>query len=67
MFLSYMPNWRRSFLLLVDWVTSALVRRDITQLPLGRSQGMLPMRFSACQTIVREGEWRPGDPAPGTG
>ena len=56
MFLSYMPNWRRRFLLLVDWVTSALVRRDITQLPLGRSQGMLPMRFSAGQTIVREGD-----------
>ena len=55
-FLSYMPTWRRRLGLVLHWWSSAIFRRDISQLQMGRSDAVMPMRFSAGETIVRQGE-----------
>ena len=56
LFLSYMPNWRRRGRLLLDWVTSGLFGRDVTELQMDRSSGLSRMRFKAGDEIVRAGE-----------
>jgi NADH dehydrogenase len=56
LFLTYMPTWRRRLALLMHWWSSAIFRRDISQLRMGRSDAVMPMRFSAGETIVRQGE-----------
>ncbi|HEY9289403.1 MAG TPA: FAD-dependent oxidoreductase [Candidatus Dormibacteraeota bacterium] len=56
LFLSYMPTWRRRLGLVLHWWSSAIFRRDISQLQMGRSDAVMPMRFSAGETIVRQGE-----------
>ncbi len=56
LFLSYMPSWRRRLALAMHWSGSAIFRRDISQLQMGRSDAVVPMRFSAGETIVRQGE-----------
>jgi NADH dehydrogenase len=56
LFLTYMPTWRRRFALLLHWSSSAIFRRDISQLRMGRSDAVVPMRFSAGEMIVREGD-----------
>jgi NADH dehydrogenase len=56
MFLSYMPSWRRRLALLSHWWSSAIFRRDISQLRMGRTDAIIPMRFAAGETIVRQGE-----------
>ena len=56
LFLTYMPTWRRRFALLLHWWSSAIFRRDISQLRMGRSDAVVPMRFSAGEMIVREGD-----------
>ena len=55
-FLTYMPTWRRRLALVLHWWSSAIFRRDISQLRMGRTDAIVPMRFSAGETIVREGE-----------
>ena len=55
-FLVYMPTWRRRLALAMHWWSSAIFRRDISQLRLGRSDAIVPMRFSAGEMIVRQGE-----------
>jgi NADH:ubiquinone reductase (H+-translocating) len=56
LFLSYMPTWRRRLALALHWMGSALLSDRLTPLPIGRSNTVLPMRFGAGETIVREGE-----------
>src|ERR1700674_2760286 len=56
LFLSFMPTWRRRFGLALHWMGSALLPDHLTPLPLGRSNTVVPMRFGAGETIVREGE-----------
>ena len=56
LFLSYMPTWRRRLGLVLHWWSSAIFRRDISQLQMGRTDAVMPMRFSAGETIVRQGE-----------
>lgn len=56
LFLSYMPTWRRRLGLVLHWWSSAIFRRDISQLQMGRSDAVMPMRFSTGETIVRQGE-----------
>jgi CRP-like cAMP-binding protein len=56
LFLSYMPTWRRRLALALHWIGSALLSDRLTPLPIGRSNTVLPMRFGAGETIVREGE-----------
>jgi CRP-like cAMP-binding protein len=55
-FLTYMPTWRRRLALVLHWWSSAIFRRDISQLRMGRTDAIVPMRFAAGETIVREGE-----------
>ena len=56
LFLSFMPTWRRRFGLALHWMGSALMPDNLTPLPIGRSNTVVPMRFGAGETIVREGE-----------
>ena len=56
LFLSYMPNWRRRGRLLLDWLTSGLFGRDVTELQMDRTSGLSRMRFKAGDEIVRAGE-----------
>ena len=56
LFLSFMPTWRRRLGLVLHWLGSALMPDNLTPLPIGRSNTVVPMRFGAGETIVREGE-----------
>jgi len=56
LFLSFMPTWRRRFGLALHWMGSAVMPDNLTPLPLGRTNTVVPMRFGAGETIVREGE-----------
>ena len=56
LFLSFMPTWRRRLGLALHWMGSALMPDNLTPLPIGRSNTVVPMRFGAGETIVREGE-----------
>ncbi|TME45153.1 MAG: cyclic nucleotide-binding domain-containing protein [Chloroflexi bacterium] len=56
LFLTYMPTWQRRMALVLHWWSSAIFRRDISQLRMGRSDAIVPMRFNAGETIVRQGE-----------
>ena len=56
LFLSFMPTWRRRFGLALHWMGSAVLPDNLTPLPIGRSNTVVPMRFGVGETIVREGE-----------
>jgi NADH dehydrogenase len=56
LFLSYMPTWSRRLALALHWWLSAVFRPDISQLRMDRSDAVVPMRFSAGEVIIREGE-----------
>ena len=56
LFLTYMPTWRRRLALVLHWWSSAIFPRDISQLRMGRSDAVVPMRYAAGEVIVREGE-----------
>jgi hypothetical protein len=56
LFLSFMPTWRRRFALALHWMGSAIMPDNLTPLPLGRSNTVVPMRFGAGEIIVREGD-----------
>lgn len=56
LFLSFMPSWRRRLALLLHWQFSRLFPNDLTPLPLGRSNLVVPMRFAAGDVILREGD-----------
>ena len=56
LFLSFMPSWHRRVALALHWMGSAILPDYLTPLPIGRSNTVIPMRFGAGETIVREGE-----------
>ena len=56
LFLSFMPSWRRRLALALHWMGTAILPDNLTPLPLGRSNLVVPMRFGAGEVIVREGE-----------
>jgi len=56
LFLSFMPSWRRRVALALHWMGSAVMPDNLTPLPLGRSNLVIPMRFGAGEVIVREGD-----------
>jgi NADH dehydrogenase len=56
LFLSFMPSWRRRLALMLHWMGSAVMPDNLTPLPLGRSNLVIPMRFGAGEVIVREGD-----------
>jgi NADH:ubiquinone reductase (H+-translocating) len=56
LFPAILPSWRRRVSLILDWLTASLLPRDITQLRFTRSDAIVPMRFGAGETIVRQGD-----------
>jgi len=56
LFLSFMPTWRRRLALMLHWMGTAVLPDNLTPLPIGRSNTVVPMRFGAGESIVREGE-----------
>src|SRR5207237_7916944 len=56
LFLSFMPTWRRRVALALHWMGSAVMPDNLTPLPIGRSNTVVPLRFGPGETIVREGE-----------
>jgi NADH:quinone reductase (non-electrogenic) len=56
LFLSFMPTWRRRLALFLHWMGSALMPDNLTPLPIARTNTIVPMRFGAGETIVREGD-----------
>ena len=55
-FLTRIPSWYRRTTLLFDWLSTAAFPRDVTQVRIGRSGAVLPMRYAAGEVIVRQGE-----------
>jgi NADH dehydrogenase len=56
LFLSFMPTLRRRAALFLHWMGSAVMPDNLTPLPIGRSNTVIPMRFGAGEEIVREGD-----------
>ena len=55
-FLGAIPTWYRRTTLFLDWLLTSAFSRDVTQLPIARSNAVLPMRFAAGEVIIRQGE-----------
>ena len=55
-FLRAIPSWYRRTTLLLDWLVTSAFPRDVTQLRIARTNAILPMRFSAGEVIIRQGE-----------
>ena len=50
------PSWRCRLGLIADWTSAALLPPDVTQMKIARTDMILPLRFSAGQEIIRQGE-----------
>ena len=48
-----MPTWRRRLALVLHWMGTAVLPDNLTPLPIGRSNTVVPMRFGAGENIVR--------------
>lgn len=56
LFLTFMPSWRRRLALALHWMGSAVLPDNLTPLPIGRSNLVVPLRYGAGEVIVREGD-----------
>ena len=50
------PSWRCRLGLITDWIADAVLPTDVSQMKIARSDTIVPLRFSAGQVIVRQGE-----------
>jgi NADH dehydrogenase len=50
------PSWRCRMGLMADWTAAAILPPDVTQMKIARTDMILPLRFSAGQEIIRQGE-----------
>ncbi len=50
------PSWYRRATLAFDWLSTAAFPRDVTQVRIARSNAILPVRYAAGETIIRQGE-----------
>jgi NADH:quinone reductase (non-electrogenic) len=50
------PSWRCRVGLLSDWFSSIAFPADVSQMKIARSETIIPLRFSAGQVIIRQGE-----------
>lgn len=50
------PSWRCRMGLMADWTSAALLPPDVTQMKIARTDMIVPIRFSAGQEIIRQGE-----------
>jgi NADH dehydrogenase len=56
MFLSVVPSWSRRWSIMFDWFASVALPTDIAQLEVSRSDSIVPLRFSAGEIVIRQGE-----------
>ncbi|MDQ3458762.1 MAG: FAD-dependent oxidoreductase [Deinococcota bacterium] len=54
--MTFLHSWKRRFAFLMDWLSATLFPPDMTQLRIARSDSIIPLRFAAGDTIIREGE-----------
>jgi NADH dehydrogenase len=50
------PSWRCRLGLMADWTSAAVLPPDVTQMKIARTDMIVPLRFSAGQEIIRQGE-----------
>ena len=50
------PSWRCRLGLIADWTSDLLLPPDVTQMKIARTDMILPLRFSAGQEIIRQGD-----------
>ena len=56
MFFLWIPSWRCRLGLMADWTSALLFSPDVNQMKIARTDLIVPLRFSAGQTIIRQGE-----------
>ena len=56
MFFLWLPSWRCRLGLMADWISTMLFSPDVNQMKIARTDLIVPLRFSAGQTIIRQGE-----------
>jgi NADH dehydrogenase len=54
--LAVIPSWPRRFAIMFDWFASMVLPADIAQLKVARSDAIVPLRFAAGESIIRQGE-----------
>lgn len=50
------PSWRCRLGLLADWTSAVMLPTDLTQMKIARTDLIVPIRFTAGQEIIRQGE-----------
>src|SRR5262249_54622901 len=50
------PSWRCRLGLLADWTSAVILPTDLTQMKIARTDLIVPIRFTAGQEIIRQGE-----------
>lgn len=55
-FFLVVPSWRCRVGLISDWISSIAFPTDVSQMKVSRSETIIPLRFSAGQEIIRQGE-----------
>jgi NADH dehydrogenase len=55
-FFFVVPSWRCRLGLIADWLASIMFPPDVSQMKVGRSETIVPLRFAAGQEIVRQGD-----------
>jgi NADH dehydrogenase len=55
-FFFWIPSWRCRLGLMADWTAALTLPTDLTQVKIARTDMIVPLRFSAGQTIIRQGE-----------
>jgi CRP-like cAMP-binding protein len=50
------PSWRCRLGLMADWTSAAVLPPDVTQMKIARTDLIVPVRVSAGQEIIRQGE-----------
>ena len=55
-FFLVVPSWRCRLGLIADWTSAIVVSPDINQMKIDRSDLIVPLRFSAGQEIIRQGD-----------
>lgn len=50
------PSWRCRLGLISDWTSALLLKPDVSQMKIARTDMIVPLRFLAGQVIIRQGE-----------
>jgi NADH dehydrogenase len=55
-FFTLIPSWRCRLGLMNDWISAIVFPPDVSQMKIARSDTIVPLRFSAGQEIIRQGD-----------